>query len=167
MDTMIAILKRSFWKNFKKKFWHFLKGIFRLGAIWRAKNSSDEFLSMFRRSRFGSSIWCIFISVSPLVWTHSLARGLQYLWKLFCPVLILILVPPVQHAVDRVVSGDHDVSLASCLPGSTWHRHDHCFIARPPVFCNALDVFAINLRCARRHLWKLNLSALNTKLISP
>lgn len=73
MDTMIAILKRSFWKNSKKKFWHFLKGIFRLGAIWRAKNSSDEFLSMFRRSRFGSSIWCIFISVSPLV--NAFARS--------------------------------------------------------------------------------------------
>lgn len=34
--------------------------------------------------------------------------------------------------------GDHDVSLASCLPKSTWHRHDHCLPACLclPVFCD-------------------------------
>lgn len=36
---------------------------------------------------------------------RSIASDLQNLWRLFCLVLILILVPPVQHAADRVVSG--------------------------------------------------------------
>lgn len=50
--------------------------------------------------------------------------------------------------------GDHDVSLASCLPGSTWHRHDHCL---PPIFCNTFDVFTITRAANACHLWKFNL----------
>jgi len=152
-------------KNSKKFLVLFQTSFHDWGQYDRRKILRMSFLSMFQRSCFGSSMVYIYISLFTCE-RISIARGLRNLWKLFCSVLILILVPPVQHAVDRVVSGNHDVSLTSCLPGSAWHRHDHCLTARPPVFCNARDVFAINLRRVCRHPWKLNLPASSSELIS-
>lgn len=140
------ISSKSWWL-FRTRFYRerYLEGIFRLSFFGSFKpsfaldaRSTEKFKRLSFLRCFGPDrvLYSAYL-YPPLVRTRrSIATDLQNLWKLFCLRLSLSLSLDLDFSATGSTRGrpscvgDHDVSLASCLPGSTWHWHDRCSSTR-------------------------------------